>query len=72
VRPRQFRRVRYRELRRLRPVSSNHDPLEQGNPFWTPIDEGILNAVPRSWIISMVVLIACLLASMVIASIKLF
>jgi len=28
--------------------------------------------VPKSWIISMTVLVACLLASMVIASIKLF
>jgi len=28
--------------------------------------------MPRSWIISMAILIACLLASMVIASIKLF
>jgi hypothetical protein len=28
--------------------------------------------VPRSWIYSMVILVACLLASMVIAAIKLF
>jgi len=28
--------------------------------------------VPKSWIISMTVLVACLIASMVIASIKLF
>jgi len=28
--------------------------------------------MPKSWIISMAILIACLLASMVIASIKLF
>jgi hypothetical protein len=32
----------------------------------------ILIAVPRSWIISMAILVVCLLASMVIASIKLF
>jgi hypothetical protein len=32
----------------------------------------ILNRVPRSWIISMAILIVCLLASMVIAATKLW
>jgi hypothetical protein len=36
------------------------------------LTRGILIAVPRSWIISMTILVLCLLASMVIALIKLF
>jgi hypothetical protein len=46
--------------------------LNKATPSSTDVDAAILNAVPLSWKISMVVLVLCLLASMVIASIKLF
>jgi hypothetical protein len=58
---------------RLRPVGAYDDALEQSEPsLGARTNVAILNRVPRSWIISMAILVVCLLASMVIAATKLW